>query len=1144
MAYSELANWDGSVNNHQKRISPKRDAADNKRGPLDRDNAPNRQIVRYGRSGGSARVRAQPTGGGATIDGAGSPTRGGHGEVPMGGGVGINDQTDQHVASSASADPKETTKGLRTYLSRTKKPVPPPLRDGSLSSALLEFDEETVDDSSDQDSSAKVEDLVTVRDSFSPGALRRHKDGRGMSADSHGERSSAAFEYPEDFTLQYPEPEPDEVVAESKADSSPSPPRKLAFDCVLIPPLAQSRELYKSVDDIYASSHKRGETQRGRRGSELKQPSKKKEARNKGGSGRAARDVIYVSSSSDVPVAKPSVLAATYSSRNARSKDPGRNHSKAQVGGKGTEPRDPDIIHIDSDSDGEPVALTAVTTSNSGRSKASAIKKPGAHVLVHAKRETKVKEGKKAKPVTVLQNPPGFGRDTSATGHARSQSQRLVSLSPVPSLPREPSASEEQEVNRKLPEVESENDVQTVRELIEQSEDALIKVSAGVKTVECFTGEYTAQPYQQRPSEDVIVTQPLSVPAITQTCSPAFDAEDETPVASADRHMSDASRRPSSPPAFTSKESRLSSPGPSRYSLTAPLLHSSRQLAAVKRGRDQDKEKGSSETNRVQSDDDIEEDVFCHSCRNRNVYAKMKCTNVVDGWVCPLSFCHKCIIIKHPEIVFDPYSVMFVCPRCDETCICTICRKKRGVPFKKQNISWKNINVPLLLSEQATLRQKRYGSLSVSAVHRLRDNSISRAASRKAEKVGVEPDKDLDAVNWISAHNRLRAEARKPPGRVFIGEWQGAWGPPPVAVREMDSVELDVHGGVTGKGKGKAIDPYGRLYLGDVRTLRLPFLRAADVYLPATKLRLRKKPVKARKRDDSIEYNESDMPKKKKTRKSKRSSHVPEFTLNHQESEAPSATSSMQLLTPNDFPVPGLVPDSGSQTLQYMLTDPIPDVLGHGHDQDVSNDDPYDAFGFDWERFQGPDIATKPYSYASYDDPSFSYQESYESYASALGSAAALGLRDEPGMVPGYGYGNSAPFLTSEPGRRSEGDRMDLYSATSQDPPLHVPGTVADPVGFSLDVIDPALIGEGGPTIVGHSNDFQPSPFSEPALEDYSRFLKQNANSSRHEAGPFVNGAPGPVVLSKEDLERAVRIALATLALPKEAPSQTVGYST
>lgn len=36
----------------------------------------------------------------------------------------------------------------------------------------------------------------------------------------------------------------------------------------------------------------------------------------------------------------------------------------------------------------------------------------------------------------------------------------------------------------------------------------------------------------------------------------------------------------------------------------------------------------------------------CHQCRRRNFFAKMKCTTVIDGWVCPLEYCHRCILLR------------------------------------------------------------------------------------------------------------------------------------------------------------------------------------------------------------------------------------------------------------------------------------------------------------------------------------------------------------------------------------------------------------------------------------------------------------------------------------------------------------------
>lgn len=51
---------------------------------------------------------------------------------------------------------------------------------------------------------------------------------------------------------------------------------------------------------------------------------------------------------------------------------------------------------------------------------------------------------------------------------------------------------------------------------------------------------------------------------------------------------------------------------------------------------------------RKQVDDESEEELddVCHGCRNRNVYAKMRCANPKGDELCGLYFCHRCMAVK------------------------------------------------------------------------------------------------------------------------------------------------------------------------------------------------------------------------------------------------------------------------------------------------------------------------------------------------------------------------------------------------------------------------------------------------------------------------------------------------------------------
>ena len=42
---------------------------------------------------------------------------------------------------------------------------------------------------------------------------------------------------------------------------------------------------------------------------------------------------------------------------------------------------------------------------------------------------------------------------------------------------------------------------------------------------------------------------------------------------------------------------------------------------------------------------------FCHQCRSRNIFAKMKCTKIDDDSVCPFSYCHRCIVLRYVLLI-------------------------------------------------------------------------------------------------------------------------------------------------------------------------------------------------------------------------------------------------------------------------------------------------------------------------------------------------------------------------------------------------------------------------------------------------------------------------------------------------------------
>ncbi|TFK33734.1 hypothetical protein BDQ12DRAFT_690672 [Crucibulum laeve] len=65
---------------------------------------------------------------------------------------------------------------------------------------------------------------------------------------------------------------------------------------------------------------------------------------------------------------------------------------------------------------------------------------------------------------------------------------------------------------------------------------------------------------------------------------------------------------------------------------------------------------------------------FCHVCRNRSKRLRMTCS-------CTKHFCNRCIINRFPEITFDDSGIDFMCPVCNDTCVCDLCTRKRGEEY-------------------------------------------------------------------------------------------------------------------------------------------------------------------------------------------------------------------------------------------------------------------------------------------------------------------------------------------------------------------------------------------------------------------------------------------------------------------------------
>ncbi|OCH88835.1 hypothetical protein OBBRIDRAFT_794858 [Obba rivulosa] len=72
----------------------------------------------------------------------------------------------------------------------------------------------------------------------------------------------------------------------------------------------------------------------------------------------------------------------------------------------------------------------------------------------------------------------------------------------------------------------------------------------------------------------------------------------------------------------------------------------------------------------------------CHHCRRTTAHDKMRCTEIrEDGSLCGMRYCVICILKRYPDIRFESYPRQFTCPKCRNTCNCTVCSRKRGEEY-------------------------------------------------------------------------------------------------------------------------------------------------------------------------------------------------------------------------------------------------------------------------------------------------------------------------------------------------------------------------------------------------------------------------------------------------------------------------------
>ncbi|KAL5480291.1 hypothetical protein ACEPAI_1561 [Sanghuangporus weigelae] len=526
-----------------------------------------------------------------------------------------------------------------------------------------------------------------------------------------------------------------------------------------------------------------------------------------------------------------------------------------------------------------------------------------------------------------------------------------------------------------------------------------------------------------------------------------------------------------------------------------------------------------SETGSESSSSAEELDDVCHRCRNRNVYAKMKCRKVKkNGVVCPLHYCHRCIVVFFPKIEFDPFSVVFACPSCAGTCDCISCCKKRGDIDQHQlcRKRWDELGVTLLLSQQETRRREQQAKKKAAGPKRDKARYPKRTkrahggdAAKAKEKKEVNIGKE--AEGWIR-----RQSVGKRNVRAFVGAWQDAWGPTPFCVHEMGGVDFDAHA-ITGagKGKGKAVDPDARLYVGDRKALNRPFVRAEDIMVsvpdpesvparsPSPPRKKRPGRPKKRKQDtsDVIYVTPAEIPNRKKRRTTDPIT-IPEFTMNHyQDAASSNATSPFYHPTPDDLTPFHSLEVNSHMKYPGIVNDPMLGAVNGPYSSDALG---VDMYAPDWDS-----VATgKPLATEAFSETDFSYQGMYNSYAAALGGVEGVGVEQ-------YDYVDALRF---SPEKISKSDEHEGLPGSEQPALLQSQEAEKD----LTQLIDPALI-EHDPKAPNEVPDLDSDP---------TRFLTPHAQaSSTLLSVPMIYGVPSSTGLSLSDLQRTMRESLSALRL-------------
>ncbi|KAM3208741.1 hypothetical protein ACQJBY_063434 [Aegilops geniculata] len=76
---------------------------------------------------------------------------------------------------------------------------------------------------------------------------------------------------------------------------------------------------------------------------------------------------------------------------------------------------------------------------------------------------------------------------------------------------------------------------------------------------------------------------------------------------------------------------------------------------------------------------DPENGKTCHQCRQKTMDFSLACTQPRKKGLCPIHFCHKCLLNRYGENAEDmTKEAGWTCPKCRGICNCSFCRKKKG----------------------------------------------------------------------------------------------------------------------------------------------------------------------------------------------------------------------------------------------------------------------------------------------------------------------------------------------------------------------------------------------------------------------------------------------------------------------------------